>query len=69
MRPIKRKTYTNFISIMNYLVREKHYAEREAERLTHQVFDNMESAPGSDAWTFATRILAKEDYEAEYTTA
>ena len=34
MRPIKRKTYTNFISIMNYLVREKHYTEREAERLT-----------------------------------
>ena len=54
---------------MNYLVRVKHYSESEAERLTHQVFDNMESVPGSDAWTFATRILSKEDYEAVYPTA
>lgn len=69
MKPIRNKTYRNFMTIMNYLMKEKHYNKGTAERLTHQVFDNMEYVPGSDAWTYAKRILSREDFEAEYPQA
>lgn len=65
-RPIRNKTYQNFLTIMNYLMKEKHYNQGTAEVLTHKVFDNVESNPGSDAWAFAKKILSAEEFAAEY---
>lgn len=66
MKPIRNKTYRNFILIMNYLMNEKHYDKDTAEMLTHRVFDNVEATPASDAWAFARRILSAEEYVTEY---
>lgn len=66
MRAIKRKTYSNFILIMNRLQKEKGYSRSEAEKLTHQIFDNLEANAGRTAEQFYNMILSKADYIKEY---
>jgi hypothetical protein len=69
MRTIKNKTYRNFLIVKNRIVKEKHYDETEASKLTHLVFDNYEQDKGygnNSIEFFLDRILPKEEYEAEY---
>lgn len=66
MKVIRNKTYNNFMTIMNYIMKKKHYDQATALNLTHKVFDNVEANPGSNAWRFAETILSAEEYAAEY---
>ena len=68
MQVIKRKTYRNFMIIANRLMKEKGYTFKEAEKLTHQIFDNMEANAGRTAEQFYNMILSKEEYTKEYGT-
>lgn len=63
---MKRKTYRNFIIIMNKLQREKGYTRAEAEKLTQQIFDNLEANAGRTAEQFYNMVLSKAEYVAEY---
>lgn len=63
---MKRKTYRNFIIIMNKLMKEKGYDKDEASKLTHLVFENTEfDLAGRTAEYWYSRILSKAEYEAE----
>ena len=44
MRPIKNKTYHNFMRVMR-MIQSKGYDAFEAERMTHRIFDQYESHP------------------------
>lgn len=44
MRPIKRKTYHNFMRVMR-MIQSKGYDASEADRMTHRIFDQYESHP------------------------
>ncbi len=63
---MKRKTYRNFLIIMNNLQREKGYTKSEAEKLAHQIFSNLEANAGRTAEQFYNMILSKSDYIKEY---
>jgi hypothetical protein len=66
MRTIKNKTYRNFLIVKNRIVKEKHYDETEASKLTHLVFDNFEMDKGygnKSIEFFLDRILSKEEFE------
>lgn len=62
---MKRKTYRNFILVMDILQHQKHYTSGEAERITRQIFDNVEADKGrgdrSAEW-FLARIISKEEW-------
>lgn len=69
MKPIKSKTYHNFLQIMKYLQEVKHYDEKNAEKIAHIVFNNVEADAkwaGRDARYFAARVLTAEEYAAEF---
>ena len=66
MKVIKNKTYRNFLIIKNRIIKEKHYDEKEASKLTHRVFDNYELDKGygnNSIEFFIDRILTKEEFE------
>lgn len=63
---IKRKTYRNFLIIRNKLMNEKHYDPRTAEKITHQIFDELAYYPDRSAEWFYNMILSKEDFESTY---
>ena len=68
---MKRKTYKNFILIMDMIQDLKHYNPQEAERLTRKVFENVEAdkGPGKlnrSAEYFIDMILPAEEFYAEY---
>ena len=65
---MKRKTYRNFLIMMNRLQREKGYTKSEAEKLTHQIFENLEANAGRTAEQFYNMILSKAEYIKEYGT-
>lgn len=44
MRPIKTRTYNNFLRVMR-LVEAKGYTPQEAEEITRQIFDQYEMNP------------------------
>lgn len=44
MRPIKNKTYHNFMRVMR-MIMAKGYDAKESERITHRIFDQYESYP------------------------
>lgn len=44
MRAIKRKTYHNFMRVMR-MIQAKGYDAKEAERMTHRIFEQYESYP------------------------
>lgn len=44
MRPIKTKTYNNFMRVVR-MIQSKGYDASEAERMTHRIFDQYESHP------------------------
>lgn len=69
MKPIKNKTYRNFLQIMKYLQEVKHYDEKNAEKIAHIVFNNVEADAkwaGRDARYFAARVLTAEEYAAGF---
>lgn len=65
---MKRRTYWNFMLVVDILQDVKHYTKSESERLARQVFDNCEADKGrgnrSVEW-FLSRILPKEEWLAE----
>lgn len=65
---MKRKTYKNFMLVMDILQDVKHYTKSEAERLARQVFDECEADKGkgnrSVEW-FLEKIVPKEEWLAE----
>lgn len=66
---MKRKTYRNFLLVMGILQDVKHYTRTESERLARKVFENVEADKGHGNRTaewFLSRILTKEEYEAQY---
>lgn len=66
---MKRKTYRNFLLVMDILQDVKHYTRAESERLARKVFENVEADKGNGNRTaewFLSRILTKEEYEAQY---
>lgn len=44
MRPIKTKTYNNFMRVVR-MIQSKGYDASEAERMTHRIFEQYESYP------------------------
>lgn len=70
MRTIKNRNYQNFLVVMRFFQTVKHYDKETAERLTRQTFDNWEAVKGTqaerDIWTFADRVLTREEFEAAY---
>lgn len=66
MKTIKTKTYHNFLIIRNKLMREKGYSPKEAEQLTHYIFESLSCNQGRTAEEFYNPILSKEEYEAQY---
>lgn len=62
---MKRRTYWNFMLVMDILQDVKHYTKSESERLARQVFDNCEADKGrgnrSVEW-FLSRIVPKEEW-------
>jgi hypothetical protein len=66
LKKMKNKTYRNFIIVMNKLMKEKGYGKDEAAKLTHMVFDNLESDCGYHSVQFwYDMIMSKADYERE----
>ena len=66
---MKRKTYNNFILVMDILMDVKHYSKSEAERLAHKVFENVEADRGllnRSAEYFLSQILPWEEYVETY---
>lgn len=65
---MKRRTYRNFLLVMDILQDVKHYTKSESERIARQIFDNVENDKGrgdrSAEW-FLSRIVAKEEWLAE----
>ena len=62
---MKRKTYRNFMRVMNALQKDKHYSASEAEKLTHIIFDNVEHDKGYGNRTaeyFLGMVICKEDF-------
>lgn len=65
---IKNKTYRNFLTVKNRIIREKHYTGDEASKLTHLVFENFENDKGQGNRPidyFIDKLLTKEQYEEE----
>lgn len=62
---MKKRTYKNFMLVMDILQDVKHYTKSEAERLARQVFDNVEADRGhgdrSAEW-FLEKIISKEEW-------
>lgn len=62
---MKRRTYRNFLLVMDILQDVKHYTKSEAERIARQIFDNVEDDKGrgdrSVEW-FLSRIVTKEEW-------
>lgn len=62
---MKRRTYRNFMLVMEILQDVKHYTKSEAERIARQIFDNVEDDKGrgdrSAEW-FLSRIVTKEEW-------
>ena len=44
MKPIRKKTYYNFMRVMR-MIEAKGYDAEESERLTHRIFDDYEACP------------------------
>lgn len=66
---MKRRTYKNFMLVMDILQDVKHYTHSESEIIARQIFDNVEEDKGKgnrDVEWFLVRIINKEDYLAEY---
>ena len=65
---MKRRTYRNFMLVMDILQDVKHYNASEAERIARQIFDNVEADKGrgdrSAEW-FLSRIITKEEWLAQ----
>lgn len=62
---MKRKTYRNFILVMDILQDVKHYNPQEAERLAHKVFENVEADRkygNRSAEYFIDKILPAEEF-------
>lgn len=56
MKTIKRKTYNNFMYVMKQ-IQNKGYGFKEAERMTHFIFDQIEACPdGLSAAQLIARI-------------
>lgn len=62
---MKRRTYRNFMLVMDILQDVKHYTKSEAEPIARQIFDNVEDDKGhgdrSAEW-FLSRIVTKEEW-------
>lgn len=65
---MKRRTYRNFMLVMDILQDQKHYTKPEAERIARQIFDDVEADKGrgdrSAEW-FLSRIITKEEWLAQ----
>ena len=60
---IKRKTYRNFMYVMNR-IQAKGYTFEEAERMTHRVFDDYEAQPeGLGVLARVNMIIDKAEWE------
>lgn len=62
---MKRRTYRNFMLVMDILTDVKHYTKGEAEKITRQIFNDVEADKGrgdrSAEW-FLARIISKEEW-------
>lgn len=60
MRTIRKKTYNNFMYVMNQ-IQNKGYDFCEAEQMTHKIFDQVESCPeGLSVMRLVEMIITKE---------
>lgn len=62
---MKRRTYKNFLLVMDILQDVKHYTKAESEILARQIFDNVEEDRGHGdrpAEWFLDKILPKEEW-------
>lgn len=66
LETMKNKTYRNFLIVRNKLIKEKGYDTRTAADLTHRIFENHKANPNQTIKMFYDRILAKEEFEAQY---
>ena len=65
---MKRRTYRNFLLVMDILQDVKHYSEAESERIARRIFDDVERDKGrgdrSVEW-FLSRIIPWEEWIAQ----
>lgn len=61
MKTIRNKTYSNFMCVANWIIKEKHYPEKEAYKITHNLFESLEHNPGGNIWIWAKMIVNYTD--------
>lgn len=65
-KTIKNRTYTNFMTVYNAVIREKGYDKATAGQITRNLFETLEYNPGGDIWFWFDNILTAEEYNREY---
>lgn len=66
-KPIKSKTYYNFMRVVR-MIEAKGYDRETSARLTHNIFDDYEAAPtGLSILDRVDMILTAAEYAAIYT--
>lgn len=63
MRPIKRRTYHNFLRVWN-MIRAKGYDADEAEKITRRIFDQYEAYPAGLSVLAQVDMIVDKEAEA-----
>lgn len=66
LEKMKKKTYHNFLIVRNKLMFEKGYEPREAERITHRIFNNYQLDNTHTIKWYYDMVLTKEEFEMQY---
>ena len=66
LETMKRKTYRNFLIVRNKLMFEKGYEPREAEKITHNIFENYNLDNTRTIKEYYDRVITREEFELQY---
>ena len=55
-KTIRNKTYANFMTVYNAVIKEKGYDKETAGEITRNLFDNLEYNPGGNIWVWFDHI-------------
>ena len=66
LETMKKKTYHNFLIVRNKLMKEKGYEPREAEQITHRIFENYNHNNTRTIQWYYDMVLTREEFEQQY---
>ena len=68
MRPIKKRTYYNFMRVVR-MIEAKGYDHETAADITRRIFNNYEFSPDRPVLDMVAMVITAEEYSRQYPSA